>query len=90
MTPTGIVHTESAVDHPNTLGQFFTEWGVPHTAECVGGYCSPDASIQVFVDGNTFSGDPADIELADQLEIAIVIGSPPEEVPSEFPDAPST
>jgi len=88
--PTGIVHTESAVDHPNTLGQFFTEWGVALTAECVGGYCSPDASIQVFVDGETFSGDPADIELADQLEIAIVIGSPPEEIPSEFPDATST
>ena len=88
--PTGIVHTESAVDDPNTLGQFFTEWGVALTAECVGGYCSPDASIQVFVDGETFSGDPADIELADQSEIAIVIGSPPEEIPSEFPDAPST
>jgi hypothetical protein len=41
----------------------------------------------VFVDGEAFSGDPADIELADQLEIAIVIGSPPEEIPSEFPDA---
>ena len=57
------------------------------TPECVGGYCSPDASIQVFVDGEAFSGDPADIELADQLEIAVVIGSPPEEIPSEFPDA---
>ena len=34
-----------------------------------------------------FRRDPADIELADQLEIAIVIGSPPEEIPSEFPDA---
>jgi hypothetical protein len=44
----------------------------------------------VFVDGETFSGDPADIALADQLEIAIVIGSPPEEVPSEFSHAPST
>ena len=84
---TGILHTESAVDRPNTLGQFFTEWGVTLTARCVGGYCSPDASIQVFVDGEAFSGDPADIELADQLENAIVIGSPPEEVPSEFPDA---
>lgn len=82
---TGILHTESAVDQPNTLGQFFTEWGVALTADCVGGYCSPDASIEVFVDGETFSGDPAGIELADQLEIAIVIGSPPEEVPSEFP-----
>jgi hypothetical protein len=85
--PTGVLHTESAVDDPNSLGQFFTEWGVALTPECVGGYCSSDASIQVFVNGEVFTGDPADIELADQLEIAIVIGSPPEEIPSEFPDA---
>jgi hypothetical protein len=84
--PTGIVHTESAVEDPNTLGQFFAEWGVALTADCVGGYCSPDASIQVFVDGERFSGNPATIQLEDQLEIAIVIGSPPDEVPSEFPD----
>jgi hypothetical protein len=82
---TGVVHTESAEDHPNTLGQFFTEWGVALTPECVGGYCSPEASIQVFVDGEAFSGDPAGIELADQSEIAIVIGSPPAEIPSTFP-----
>ena len=56
------------------------------TDTCVGGYCSPGASIQVFVDGETFSGNPANIQLEDQLEIAIVIGSPPEEVPSEFPE----
>jgi hypothetical protein len=82
----GILHTESAVDQPNTLGQFFTEWGVELTDTCVGGYCSPGASIQVFVDGETFSGNPANIQLEDQLEIAIVIGSPPEEVPSRFPE----
>ena len=83
---TGTLHTESAADQPNTLGQFFTEWGVTLTDQCVGGYCSPDASIQVFVDGEAFSGNPADIELADQLEIAIVIGTPPEEIPSEVPE----
>jgi hypothetical protein len=55
------------------------------TAHCVGGYCSPDASIQVFVDGDAWNGDPSGIELEDRLEIAIVIGSPPDEVPSEFP-----
>jgi hypothetical protein len=82
---TGVLHTESAEDHPNTLGQFFTEWGVALTPECVGGYCSPEASIKVFVDGEAFSGDPSDIELADQSEIAIVIGSPPAEIPSTFP-----
>jgi hypothetical protein len=84
--PDGVLHTESALAHPNTLGQFFTEWGVALSAECVGGYCAPDA-IQVFVDGKAFSGDPTDIQLTDQLEIAIVIGSPPAEVPSTFPTA---
>lgn len=83
----GVLHTESAVDAPNTLGEFLTEWGVALTTECVGGYCSPDASIQVFVNGDPFSGDPAGIKLTDQLEIAIVIGTPPAEVPSRFPTA---
>jgi hypothetical protein len=81
----GVLHTESAVDEPNTLGQFFIEWGVELTAECVGGYCTPEASIQVFVDGELSRGDPAEIQLVDLREIAIVIGSPPEDVPSEFP-----
>jgi hypothetical protein len=83
----GILHTESAVDQSNTLGQFFTEWGVELTDTCVGGYCSPGASIQVFVNGAPNDGDPAQIQLMDRLEIAIVIGSPPEEVPSTFPEA---
>jgi hypothetical protein len=83
----GVLHTEAAIDHPNTLGELFTEWGVALNAECVGGYCSPDASIQVFVDGELFKGDPADIQLMDQREIAIVIGTPPAEVPSRFPTA---
>jgi hypothetical protein len=83
--PDGVLHTESAVDDPNTLGQFFTEWGVALTDECVGGYCEPEAPIQVFVDGELNQGDPAQIQLVDGLEIAIVIGSPPDDVPSEFP-----
>src|SRR4051812_2167599 len=36
---TGILHTESASPLPNTLGQFFTEWGVRLTRTCVGTYC---------------------------------------------------
>ena len=83
----GVLHTEAARDQPNTLGEFFTEWGVALTPECVGGYCSPDASIQVFVNGAAFDGDPAQIKLTDLLEIAIVIGLPPAEIPSRFPTA---
>lgn len=36
----GVLHTESASDRPNTLCEFFTEWGVALDAECVGGYAS--------------------------------------------------
>jgi len=83
--PDGVLHTESAVDHPHTLGEFFIEWGVALDAECVGGYCNPEASIQVFVDGDLDRGNPADIQLLDLREIAIVIGTPPDDIPSEFP-----
>jgi hypothetical protein len=80
---TGVLHTESATRRPNRLGQFFTEWGVRLTRSCVGGYCRPD-SIAVFVDGRRFTGDPAGIQLTDQKEIAIVIGSPPPHVPATY------
>ena len=65
---------------PNTLGQFFTEWGVALTDSCVGEFCSPKP-IAFYVDGEPYTGDPAAIELTDQKEIAIVIGTPPAEIP---------
>jgi hypothetical protein len=80
--PNGVIHTESATTKPNRLGQFFTEWGVKLDASCVGGYCSPVARILVVVDGHRYSGNPADIELTDLKEIAIVIGSAPAQVPA--------
>lgn len=80
----GVLHTESPNDRPNTLGEFFTEWGVALDDGCVGGYCQPDAAIQIFVDGGLYEGNPAEIELVDRREIAIVIGSPPDEIPSDF------
>ena len=39
---TGIIHTESTSPEPNTLGQFFTEWGVRLSDSCVGEHCSPE------------------------------------------------
>ena len=82
--PNGVIHTESATVRPNRLGQFFTEWGVRLDSSCVGGYCSPAARVLVLVDGNRYSGNPADIELGDQEEIAVVIGSTPSQVPSSY------
>jgi hypothetical protein len=78
----GILHTESATPVPNRLGQFFTEWDVALTATCVGDYCSPETPIAFYVNGQPHTGDPAAIELADGKEIAIVIGTPPAQIPS--------
>jgi hypothetical protein len=78
---TGILHTEAASDEFRTLGQFFVEWGVRLDDSCVGDYCTPETDIAVYVNGDRQSGNPADIELEDQTEIAVVIGSPPEDIP---------
>ena len=78
----GVLHTESPVARPNTLGEFFTEWGVRLDETCVGGYCEPASPISIYLDGEEFTGNPREIELTNLLEIAIVIGTPPPEIPS--------
>ena len=81
----GVLHTETKTPAPNTLGQFFTEWGVRLDSSCVGDYCDPETTIAIYVDGEVDQGDPREIELSDGREIAIVIGSAPDPIPSEFP-----
>ena len=81
----GVLHTETKTPSPNHLGQFFTEWAVRLTSDCVGGYCKPDVPIKIYVDGKVETGDPTQIELSDLREIAIVIGTPPATIPMEFP-----
>lgn len=84
--PGGLVHTESIEpDHePFTLGQFFTEWSVPLSESCVGDYCTSDTSVAVYVNGDKQDGNPADIPLAAHAEIAVIIGTAPDEIPSEW------
>ncbi len=81
----GVIHTESANSTPNRLGQFFTEWNVPLSDACVGQYCKPATPIVVYVNGDRYSGNPADISLTDRKEIAVVIGSAPKQIPGSFP-----
>jgi hypothetical protein len=83
--PTGILHTEAKKNQFNDLGEFFTEWNVRLDDKCVGGYCKPAAPISIYVDGDPYTGNPRQIKLEDRTEIAIVIGTPPAEVPSAFP-----
>jgi hypothetical protein len=79
---TGIIHTESASRVDNTLGQFFTEWGVPLTAQCVDTYCTPDTRIAIYVNGRRQRfADAAGIALSNHKEIALVIGRRPSRIP---------
>jgi hypothetical protein len=82
--PDGVIHTEAPSESRFTLGQFFVELAVPLDASCVDEFCTPDVPVEVFVDGQPHSGNPADIVLRDGQEIAIVIGTPPEEIPDTF------
>jgi hypothetical protein len=78
---TGIIHTESKSPAPNTLGQFFTEWGVRLGESCLGHHCSPER-IAFYVNGKAYQQDPRAIELTDRKEIAIVVGTPPSQIPT--------
>jgi hypothetical protein len=77
----GVLHTETKTPQPNTLSQFFTQWDVALEPGRVGDY----SDVKFYVDGEAYDGDPREIELSDGKEIAIVIGSAPDEIPSEFP-----
>jgi hypothetical protein len=81
---TGVLHTESATQKENTLGQFFIEWNVKLDANCVGSYCKPATPVDIYVNGKKFTGDPTGIPLSDHKEIAVVIGTPPAEIPSAY------
>jgi len=81
---TGVIHTESPTNVDNTLGELFIEWGVKLDRQCVERYCRPDAKIAISVDGEPFTGDPRTIDLTDHEEIAVVIGSPPADIPSSY------
>jgi hypothetical protein len=54
--------------------------GVVLSDSCVGEFCSPKA-IAFYVNGEPHTDDPTTIELTDQKEIAIVIGTPPPQIP---------
>jgi hypothetical protein len=71
----GVIHIESAKPKPYTLGQVFTEWGVSLSATQIGGLVAdPTHEVQVYVNGQRFTGDPATIRLKKHLEIALWYG----------------
>jgi hypothetical protein len=82
--PTGIIHVESPVAKHFDLGQFFGVWGVRLNARCIGGYCDPLTPWTVYVNGQPYTGNPAELVLREHQEIAFVVGTPPKKIPSSY------
>jgi hypothetical protein len=77
----GIVHVESPTKRSFVLGQFFGEWGVKLTSNCLGTYCG---SLKWWVNGKRMTGNPARLILKPHQEIVIATGKAPAKVPSSY------
>ena len=77
----GIIHVESPVLRPFRLGQFFCEWGVKLTANCLGRY---RGKLSWWVDGVRMRGNPAQLVLRQHQEIVIAAGEVPTNVPGSY------
>jgi hypothetical protein len=83
----GIVHIESPEPTTYTLGQFFTEWAVRLTAQCIDSFCAgPSRQNIATVNGQTFSGDPSTIPFSPHEQITLWSGppGPPPQLPSSY------
>jgi hypothetical protein len=75
---TGVVHLETNAQKTLTFGQFFAVWGQPLGPSNVAGLTG---TIRFYVIENEqvtpYTGNPADIQIAERRELAIVVGTPP-------------
>jgi hypothetical protein len=79
----GVIHIEAPSNKGYTLGQFFGEWGVKLTKDCLGRYCGAK-SFHWWLDGKPQTGDPALVALKPHHEVAIAYGTPPTVVPKSY------
>lgn len=79
---TGVLHIEApTADKRYTLGQVFAEWGVRLDERGIGALGTDDAkTLRAYVDGEPVEGNPADIELLEHRQIALVYGDDGAEV----------
>jgi hypothetical protein len=79
--PTGLIHVESPVNRPYSLGQLFGEWGVWLSANRIG---DSHGKVNWWVNGKKGVGNPADLVLHPHQEIVVAIGTPPTVVPKSY------
>ena len=71
----GLIHIESPVKKPFTLGNFFDVWSQPLDATHAASAVAPTGLV-VTVNGKPYHGDPRNIMLADRQEIVMNAGLP--------------
>jgi hypothetical protein len=69
----GIIHVESPTRATYTLGQFFAIWRQPLSRSQVG---PARGAVTAYVDGKTFTGDPATIPLEEHEVVQLDVGTP--------------
>ena len=84
---TGIIHDESARAVRFELAQFFGVWGVRLTQRCIGSFKGSCGTVQMWVNGTKYTGNPANLVLRNHQEIVLVLGKPPASIPKSFPFA---
>jgi hypothetical protein len=83
----GVLHIEAPNDEARyTLGQVFAEWDVRLDKRGIGGLdVDGSNTLRAYVDGELATGDPADIELTPDRQIALVYG--PADAEIDIPDS---
>jgi hypothetical protein len=79
---TGIIHVESPNQNKYTLGQVFAEWNQPLSETQVG---PATGSVIAYVNGQKYTGDPSQIELAPHAVIQLDVGKDVAPQPFAFP-----
>lgn len=79
---TGIIHVESPNQNKYTLGQVFAEWNQPLSETQVG---PATGSVIAYVNGQKYTGDPSQIELAPHAVIQLDVGKDVAPQPYTFP-----
>ncbi len=84
----GVIHMEAATQATFTLGEFFDVWGVRFTSTCLGGSCNDSSqTLQLFVNGKPYTGDPRALALHEHDEVFLAFGTQaqlPKPIPSTF------
>jgi hypothetical protein len=82
-----LLHVEAPSDPGYTLGQFFEIWGQPLSeTQLMDRTAGEGTEINATVNGEPWDGNPADIPLVDGAIIAVQLGPPFAEPPTELID----